>query len=88
MAEEAARSNADFPPELALSLVQETATTTLRLMAEANMNPEEVIRRVALPGGMTALGIEVLSRHVPQAWQAVFKQSAEKEKSARQSLAL
>jgi len=39
MAEEAARSNADFPPELALSLVQETATTTLRLMAEANMNP-------------------------------------------------
>jgi competence protein ComER len=88
MAEEAARSNPDFPPELALSLVQETATATLRLMAEANMSPEEVIRRVALPGGMTALGIEVLSRHVPQAWQAVFKESAEREKSARQTLAL
>jgi len=88
MAEEAARSNPDFPPELALSLVQETATTTLRLMAEANMNPEEVIRRVALPGGMTALGIEILSRHVPKAWQAVFRETAEREKSARETLAL
>jgi competence protein ComER len=88
MAEEAARSNPDFPPELALSLVQETASATLRLMAEANMNPEEVIRRVALPGGMTALGIEVLSRYVPEAWQAMFRESAEREKSARQTLAL
>jgi len=88
MAEEAARSNPDFPRELALSLVQETAAATLRLMAEGNMNPEEVIRRVALPGGMTALGIEALSRHVPQAWQAVFRESAEREKSARETLVL
>jgi competence protein ComER len=88
MAEEAARSNPDFPPELARSLIQETATATLRLMAEANMNPEEVIRRVALPGGMTALGIEALSRYVPQAWQAVFRESAEREKRARETLAL
>jgi len=88
MAEEAARSNPDFPPELARSLVQEPAAATLRLMAEANMNPEEVIRRVALPGGMTALGIEALSRYVPQAWQAVFRESAEREKRARETLAL
>ncbi len=88
MAEEAVRSNPDFPLELALSLVQETAMATLRLMAEANMKPEEVIRRVALPGGMTALGIEALSRHVPQAWQVVFRESAEREKSARETLAL
>lgn len=80
MAEEAVRSNPDFPPELALSLVQETASATLRLMAEANMKPEEVIRRVAVPGGMTEGGIEVLSHYVPQAWQAVFRQSAEREK--------
>jgi len=79
MAQEAARSNPDFPPELALSLVLETATATLQLMAEANMNPEEVIRRVALPSGRTALGIEVLSRCVPQAWQAIFRESTERE---------
>ena len=88
MAEEAARSNPDFPPELAFSLVQETAAATLRLMAEGNMSPEEVIRRVALPGGMTARGIDVLSRYVPQAWQAIFRESAEREKSARETLAL
>jgi hypothetical protein len=35
---------------------------------------------------MTALGIEVLSCHVPQAWQALFRESAEREKSARQTL--
>ena len=57
-------------------------------MAEADMSPEEVIRRVALPGGMTALGIEVLSRYVPQAWKAIFKESAEREKGARQTLVL
>ena len=88
MAEEAARSNPDSPLELALSLVQETATATLRLMAEANMDPEEVIRRVALPGGMTALGIEALSHYVPQAWQTIFRESAEREKSAWEKLAL
>jgi len=88
MAEEAARSNPGFPPELALSLVQETASATLRLMTEARMNPEEVIRRVALPGGMTTLGIEILSRYLPQAWQAVFRESAEREKTARETLAL
>jgi len=88
MAEEAARSNPDFPPELALSLVQETASATLRLMAEGNMKPEEVIQRVALPGGMTALGIEVLSRYVPEAWQAVFVESSKKEKASLGMLAL
>jgi len=57
-------------------------------MAEAHMNPDEVIRRVALSGGMSALGIDVLSRYVPQAWQAVFRESAERERSARETLAL
>jgi len=88
MAQEAARINPDFPPELARSLVLETAAATLRLMAEGNMSTEEVICRVALPGGMTALGLETLSRYVPQAWQAVFRDSAEREKRARETLVL
>jgi competence protein ComER len=88
MAEEAARSNPDFPRDLALSLVQETAAATLRLLAEGNMKPEDLIRRVALPGGMTAIGIEALSRHMPQAWQTVFRESAEREKKARETLVL
>ena len=87
-AEEAVRNNRELSPELAQSLVMETASATLRLMAEAKMTPQEVIRRVAVPGGMTALSIEVLSRYVPQAWQAVFTETAQKEKKARETMAL
>lgn len=88
MAQEAVRSNPQLSLELAQTLVRETAMATMQLMAEANMREDEVIRRVAVPGGMTALGIEILSRYVPQAWQAVFRETTEKEKSARESLVL
>ncbi len=88
MAEEAVRSNPELTPELARSLVEETAAATLRLMAESSMRPEEVIRRVAVPGGMTALGIEILSRYVPQAWQTVFTATADKERKGRGTMVL
>jgi competence protein ComER len=78
MAEEAVRSNAELSPELVRNLVQETASATMRLVSEANMTPEEIIRRVAIPGGKTALAIEVLSRYVPQAWRSVFRKTAER----------
>jgi competence protein ComER len=88
MAREASRANSELPYELASTLVRETVSATLRLMAETKMSEEEVIRRVATPGGMTELGIKILSEHVPQAWQAVFRETAEKEKNMRQSLVL
>ena len=88
MAEEAVLSNPELSPELAWNLVEETAQATLRLMTEGKLRPEEVIRRVAVPGGMTALGIETLSCHVPQAWQAVFREAAEREKRGRETLSL
>jgi competence protein ComER len=78
MAEEAVRTNAELSPEMARKLVQETASATMRLVTEARMSVEEIIRRVAAPGGRTALGIEVLSRFVPQAWRAVFRETAER----------
>jgi len=88
MAEEAVLSNPELSPELARNLVEETAAATLRLMAEANMRPEEVIRRVALPGGMTALAVEILSRYVPQAWQTMFRETAERDERSRATLML
>jgi competence protein ComER len=88
MADEAVRSNPELSRELAHKLVQETAEATMRLFREANMTTEDVIRRVALPGGMTALAIEILSQHVPQAWQNVFRETAERETRARKSLVL
>jgi len=88
MADEAVRSNPELSPELADKLVRETAIATMRLIAAANMTREEIIGRVAAPGGMTALAIEILSRYVPQAWQAVFRETAAREMKSRQSLAL
>ena len=88
MADEAVRSNGELSPELARELVQETAVATMRLFSEANMTAEEIIRRVAVPGGMTALALEILSQHLPQAWQTVFRKTAERETKARESLAL
>lgn len=88
MADEAVRSNAQLSTELARELIQETARATTRLFGEANMTTEEIIRRVAVPGGMTALALEILSKHVPQAWQTVFQKTGERETKARESLAL
>ena len=51
----------------------------MRLISEANMTTEQIIRRVAVPGGMTAVAIEILSRYVPQAWRTVFRRTAERE---------
>lgn len=59
-----------------------------RLLSEVNMTTEEIICRVAVSGGMTALALEILSQRVPQAWQTVFQETAERETKARESLAL
>ncbi|MBZ5574598.1 MAG: NAD(P)-binding domain-containing protein [Acidobacteriia bacterium] len=88
MAEEAVRSNPELSSEMALGMVQETATATLRLMDKTKMTPQDVVSRVAVPGGMTALSIEILSRSVPQAWQAIFRETAEREKKDRERLTL
>ena len=88
MAEEAAGNNSEITVEMALRLVQETATATLRLMDETEMTPQQVISRVAVPGGMTAMSLDILSHHIPQAWRAVFKETAEREIKARKGLTL
>lgn len=88
MADEAARSNPQLSRELALELVQETAAATMRLLSEANMTAEDIVRRVAVAGGMTAHAIQILSQHVPQAWQAIFRETADREVKARESLVL
>ncbi len=88
MVDEAVRSHPELPLELAKRLVQETATATMRLVTEANMSHGEIIQRVAIPGGMTALAVEILSRYLPKAWQTVFQETAERERKHRESLAL
>jgi pyrroline-5-carboxylate reductase len=75
-AEEAVRSNSELSPDLALKLVQETASATMRLLSETNMSTAEIIRRVAVPGGMTESALGVLSQYVPRACSALFRETA------------
>jgi len=56
----------------------------MKLISETNMTSGDIVRRVAIPGGMTALAIEILSRHVPQAWQTVFRETAERQRKTRE----
>jgi competence protein ComER len=88
MADEALRNNPELSPELANKLVQETAMATTRLITEARLSGEEIVQRVAVPGGMTALAIDILSRYVPEAWQTAFRETAERETEFRKSLVL
>lgn len=88
IADAAARSNREMPPELARKLVDETASATMKLFTEAGMGWEEIIRRVAVPGGMTEFSMEILSRSVPLAWQTMFQEAAARERKSRESLVL
>ena len=85
MVEEAVHSNPELESETARCMVLEMAFATLQLLAEGKMQPKEVIRRVAVHGGITALGIDVLARHMPKVWQTLFLESAEREKISRRS---
>lgn len=88
MADQAVRSNEELSAELAYTLVRETAIATMKLVMETNMSYEEIIQRIAVPGGMTELAIEVLSRYVPEAWEAVFRETIAKERRVREALVL
>lgn len=80
MAEAAVRYDESFAPEVAHTLVREMAIATCALMAEKDMSYNEVIRRVATPGGMTAKGLEVLAEHLPGVWKELFAALEEREK--------
>jgi competence protein ComER len=86
MADEATRSNPYLSPESAHKLVRETMIATMRLVTKGEMSLDEIIRRVAFPGGMTALSIGILSGFMPQAWQTVFREAAGRETKSRELL--
>jgi hypothetical protein len=52
------------------------------------MTLDQIIRRVAVPGGMTAMSIEILSRYLPQAWEIVFRETAARQKRTQETLIL
>lgn len=79
LARAAQKVQPDLPPELVERLVQETALATARLLTEGGMTFSGVIERIAVPGGITAEGLQILAAEVPHAWEAVLRTTREKE---------
>lgn len=73
---EMSRAAAAFRPDLDQAtcdtLVKETALATARLLLEADLSFDDIIQRVAVPGGITAEGLQVLAEGVPSAFAHLF----------------
>ena len=68
--------------ELVLSTAAGTAEALKRLPAD------ELIARVATPGGMTAAGLDVLDSAAPDMWREVFDRMRQREAETRKNLGL
>lgn len=86
MAQSARGAQLDLPPETVAALVRETLLATALLMTQNAMAPEEIVRRVRVPGGVTAAGLAVLERLVPGVWDGVFAATRALEESKLQHL--
>lgn len=83
MAGAAARVQQELPSELATEMVRETALATARLLTENGMSFDEIIQRIAVPGGVTHAGLGVLAERIPEAWEAVLATTRYREEQAR-----
>jgi competence protein ComER len=88
MARAARAVRPDLPYGLADRIVGETAAATVRLLAEGGLTPEQVVARVAVPGGNTAAALEVLQRSFPAAWVEAFRATLQNEARLRASLGM
>ena len=88
MAESAIKQHPEFSPEVARRLTWSMASATMQVMSETGMSLQELIERVAVPGGSTAIGIDILSQSLPEAWIRIHRTIAEKEQKDRQALTL
>lgn len=84
---EMAHAAADFRPDLDSAacdtLVRETLLATARLLTESGLDFDDVIRRVAVPGGITAEGLQTLSAHLPTAFARLFAVTHEMEETKK-----
>lgn len=88
MARAAQRVQPDLTPGLAEELVRQTVLATARLLTEGGMDFPEIMERIAVPGGITAEGLQILSKQVPQAWETVLRTTREKEEIKKEHVVL
>ena len=72
--------------EVCLEMVIRTAFGTALMLTEG-MNPEELIRRVATPGGITEEGVKILEKDLAPVLDRLFDTTLAKYKQVRRKIA-
>ncbi|PKL59977.1 MAG: pyrroline-5-carboxylate reductase [Methanomicrobiales archaeon HGW-Methanomicrobiales-4] len=70
-----------------LEMVTETAFGTIRLLQEG-VHPEDLISRVATPGGITEEGVKILEQDLPQVFDRLFDTTLAKYELVRGRVAM
>ncbi|HEY6351391.1 MAG TPA: pyrroline-5-carboxylate reductase dimerization domain-containing protein [Candidatus Angelobacter sp.] len=89
--EEICRQAAGRTRNLSARQLQETAIETLTATAEllrSGISPQELVRQVAVPGGMTDAGLQVLRGRLPEMIAAVFEATDQAERKKKVAISL
>lgn len=88
LARAAQQCQPDLPPETVAEMVRTTALATCRLLEKTGASFDEIITRVATPGGVTADAIQVLDEQMAGVWEQVIKTTIRQEERKRAHIQL
>lgn len=77
----------DIPVASVTQAALETLAATVELL-RSGISPRELMQQVAVPGGMTAAGLQALLKHIPQVMAAVFDATQQTEERKRTTVSL
>lgn len=75
-----ALSHTKLPKNQVIDMIFGTMLGTARLALEQRISPEDLVGRVATPGGITEEGVKVLRRDLPAVADEVFRKTIEKRR--------
>lgn len=75
-----AQAHTSIPKDQIVKMVLNTMSATGDLMLQKEMSFEEVVRRVATPGGITCEGTEVVYEDLPKTADLLFEKTLEKRR--------
>ena len=89
--EEICKQAAQKIPRISLAELRHAAIETLAATAEllrSGTDPSDLIRQVAVPGGMTEAGLQALLKFLPQLISSVFEATQNTEQKKREATSL
>lgn len=76
-----------LPESLSIQVCKQTFTGTIKLLNEPKMSPAALQKSVTTPGGITAAGVEQLTKHrLPDAFISALEAATQKSKAATNEL--